>query len=646
MRQHSESMARILPVASNKSQEQIINRVISGLEKVNRKEISSTLPGIFFTHSTHSPEDCAFRNKLKGIWRSWTWAESAVEVCKLAAGLKKIGVAESHRVAIIGHNHAELYWAMIAIQLIGAQAVPIHPDVNNEEFTNLVNHLQIDFIFCDQIERIVGFEDQQIQVAGIITLSANIKTSSSICDTIYTFKQICDSGANIIEKNTKWLSSELIKRRPTDWCLITFTSGQNSAARAVVLSHAAIIQSATLLVKEMNLSTDDEVLAFLPISSTEDQAQFFASLVAGSTINTPESPVTVFSDISYIAPSFLLATPNVLAKFWGRHEERMSRASAYLKKILKKALSVSYRVHSEANVNLVDRLMFFFVSSLFINPILQQMGFSHLDKIISTSAPLPNYLRTCFMSLGLNVVELYNVVEAGGPVSIAKSSCSSGYDSNAESIRVSNDGSIEISVNANEVKCLDASGKLQSINDNSDWFLSGDQAEVKDGFIHLTGRTASLYQLDDGTIFQPEIYERLLSNSPYVRAAFLYGNEQSKLKTLFYPASDRLEAWARQEQISYAGLDELCATDKVQALFRDIVSSANLVLESAQSELPFCVKEFIICAYLPRIEKLEITRNGKVLRKSNWEDNADLDDELKICCVADSSIAPRTIRRI
>src|SRR3546814_14218043 len=58
------------------------------------------------------------REKDLGIWQSWTWGEVAVRVADLAGGLAALGFRRGDKLALIGDNRPELYWAMAAVQAL------------------------------------------------------------------------------------------------------------------------------------------------------------------------------------------------------------------------------------------------------------------------------------------------------------------------------------------------------------------------------------------------------------------------------------------------------------------------------------------------------------------------------------------------
>ena len=74
----------------------------------------------------------AMRHKDFGIWHTWTWAQLLGEVRAYAAGLSRLGLKRGDRIAIIGANRPQLYWSIMAAQMLGAIPVPVYGDAAAE----------------------------------------------------------------------------------------------------------------------------------------------------------------------------------------------------------------------------------------------------------------------------------------------------------------------------------------------------------------------------------------------------------------------------------------------------------------------------------------------------------------------------------
>src|SRR3546814_6620951 len=78
-----------------------------------------TVPKFLAYNARHRRDRPAMREKDLGIWQSWNWGEVAVKVADLAGGLAALGFRRGDKLALIGDNRPELYWAMAAVQALG-----------------------------------------------------------------------------------------------------------------------------------------------------------------------------------------------------------------------------------------------------------------------------------------------------------------------------------------------------------------------------------------------------------------------------------------------------------------------------------------------------------------------------------------------
>src|SRR3546814_9496961 len=92
------------------------------------------------------------REKDLGIWQSWTWGEVAVRVADLAGGLAALGFRRGDKLALIGDNRPELYWAMAAVQALGGIPVPVYQDSVADEIQYVIEHAEARFALAENQE--------------------------------------------------------------------------------------------------------------------------------------------------------------------------------------------------------------------------------------------------------------------------------------------------------------------------------------------------------------------------------------------------------------------------------------------------------------------------------------------------------------
>src|SRR5688572_1586587 len=82
----------------------------------------------------------AIREKDRGIWQTYSWADSLGQVKAFALGLAALGVQRGDKVAIIGDNRPRLYWALTAVQSLGGIPVPLYQDAIAKELQYVLDH--------------------------------------------------------------------------------------------------------------------------------------------------------------------------------------------------------------------------------------------------------------------------------------------------------------------------------------------------------------------------------------------------------------------------------------------------------------------------------------------------------------------------
>ena len=105
----------------------------------------------------------AFRHKVFGIWRTWTWAEVYDETRALAQGLAGLGFAKGDRIAIAGANRPRLYWTITAAQMLGAVPVPVYANSVADEIALVLESAGVNFIVAqdqEQVDKVLSIADR------------------------------------------------------------------------------------------------------------------------------------------------------------------------------------------------------------------------------------------------------------------------------------------------------------------------------------------------------------------------------------------------------------------------------------------------------------------------------------------------------
>src|SRR5271154_4071975 len=105
----------------------------------------------------------AIREKSRGIWQTYTWAEYQREVQDFALGLAAHGFRRGDKLAVIGDNRPRLYWAQLAAQCLGGVAVPVYQDSIAAELVHVLKHAETSVIVAEdqeQVDKILSLKDR------------------------------------------------------------------------------------------------------------------------------------------------------------------------------------------------------------------------------------------------------------------------------------------------------------------------------------------------------------------------------------------------------------------------------------------------------------------------------------------------------
>src|SRR5437762_4159571 len=113
-----------------------------------------TFPKLARANAARMPDRVAIREKDYGIWQSTTWGDYLAQARAIALGLASLGFRRGDKVAIVGDNRPQLYWAVLATQALGGVPVPIYQDSVEKEMEYIVDHAEARFAVVEDQEQV------------------------------------------------------------------------------------------------------------------------------------------------------------------------------------------------------------------------------------------------------------------------------------------------------------------------------------------------------------------------------------------------------------------------------------------------------------------------------------------------------------
>jgi long-chain acyl-CoA synthetase len=583
-----------------------------------------TFPRLVQRHAMERPNAPATREKDLGIWQTWTWNEVAAEVRALACGLAAQGFRRGMHLAIIGDNRPRLYWSMIAAQALGGVPVPMYQDAPAAEFAYVLNDAEIVYAVAEDQEQVDKMLESKPAVPSLAHVYYDDPRGLRNYDGITSLDRLQEIGRQFDRENPGFYEAEVAHGRADDVSIMLYTSGTTGKPKGVRQTHRAFIVSAQGGCGFDKLGSEDSILSYLPMAWVGDHLFSFAQwLVAGFTINCPESAETVMIDMREIGPTYYFAPPRIFENLLTQVMIRMEDASAVKRWLFRHFVDVARRCGPEIldgkPVGFLDRAQYALGDLLVYAPLRNVLGMSRIRVAYTAGAAIGPDLFRFYRSIGVNLKQLYGSTETCAYVCLQPDRGVK-FDSVGEAapgveIRIADNGEVLVRgpmLLKEYYKRPDATA--ESI-DAEGFFHTGDAGFFEEsGQLKIIDRAKDVGKLAGGAMFAPNYIENKLKFFPHIKEAVAFGNGRDHVCAFVNIDMGSVGNWAERRGIPYSGYTDLAAKPEVYALVRECVEKVNAELAAEGALADSQVRRFLILHKELDPDDEELTRTRKVRR--------------------------------
>ena len=305
-----------------------------------------TFPRRLLQHGTVRSDKPAFREKHLGIWQTWTWSQVNEEVRALACGLAAIGFQRGMNLAIIGDNRPRLYWAMLAAQSLGGVPVPLYQDAPAADMAYVLQDAEIRYAIVEDQEQV----DKLLELKALYPHIAHIAYDDERGMRHYrqpelmSFAALQVLGRAYDREHPGFFDAAVAAGQGSDSAVILYTSGTTGKPKGVCQSPTALLAAGVGGVAFDKLTDEEDILSYLPMAWVGDCLFSLAqAMVAGFTVNCPESGDTVMIDMREIGPTCYFAPPRVFENMLTSVMIRMEDASSIKRHMFSHFMDVAKR---------------------------------------------------------------------------------------------------------------------------------------------------------------------------------------------------------------------------------------------------------------------------------------------------------------
>jgi long-chain acyl-CoA synthetase len=160
------------------------------------------------------------------------------------------------------------------------------------------------------------------------------------------------------------------------------------------------------------------------------------------------------------------------------------------------------------------------------------------------------------------------------------------------------------------------------------WVHTGDIGGLVNQQLHVLERSDAISKFSNGADFLPKQIENTIKSSPYIKDAYVVGENKDYISALIIIDGDTVGAWAELRQMQFTGFRDLSTKDEVVELIADKIKDVNASIERIGGKNCPHIKRFTILNKEFNISVGEMTRSRKIKRDAVASNYASLIDAL------------------
>lgn len=582
-----------------------------------------TIPAMFWNAVAQRGPKVWLRQKDLGLWRSWTWEQTAQAVREIGHGLIALGFAPREKASILSNTNIEWVLCDLAVLSVGGVANGIYPTDAAEQVHYLCEDSRTTVLFVENEEQL----DKALQVRSQLPLLKRIVVFDMEGLRTFDDPQVMSLdalralGREHLAEHPQALAERVAAVKPEDLAILVYTSGTTGKPKGAMHSHRGLVYTVhgynTLIARDES----DECMCFLPLCHIAERmgGEYF-SLYTGAKLNFVENPETVPENVREIAPTVFTAVPRVWEKFYSGVMIALKESSRLQQAAYAWAIGVGQRVAERVlkgeAVPGALKLQFLVARALVLDNVRKLIGIHRARFLVTGAAPISPDLVRWYLALGVPMLEVWGMTETCG--------ASTGVP--AQRIKP---GSIGPAASYNEVRLDPQTGeilvrgpnvfmgylnlpeKTAETIDADGWLHTGDVGVVdEEGYFRITDRMKDIIITAGGKNITPSEIENELKFSPYITDAVVIGDQRPYLTAIIMIDQDNVEKFAQDHDVPFSNYASLTRAPEVQQLIQGVIDEANKKFARVEQ-----VKKFWLLDTQLSAEDEELTPTMKLKRK-------------------------------
>ncbi len=440
-------------------------------------------------------------------------------------------LGELERVLLVSENRPEWMASDIAIMSNKLICVPNYTTYTSRDFEHILNDSQpVGLIVSNKnLLQIILTASEKVKYNFKFILCFDYFENNSISNLVFLNDLTDDNNDNNREKIKE------IKR--TDPACIIYTSGTQGLPKGVILSHGGILsncEGAYELLKTIK-SPDLTFLTWLPLSHSYEHAVQFVQIILEAKVFYNKSIETLLPTVKIAQPHIMTAVPRFYNNLHAKMKINLKNQSNFKQNLFNKTIQLGTKKFKNIKLSFSENIINLILDKLVRKKVKNNFG-GRLEAFISGGGPLDSQVGEALNALGLKTLQGYGLTETSPVVScnlLNKVKVDTvGPIFPGVEVKLAEDG--EILVKGENLMLGYWNNKEateQTIKDG--WLHTGDIGEFdEDNYLKITDRKKDIIVSLGGDNIAPSKIENLLTLSPEIEQACVFGEQKNYIAAL------------------------------------------------------------------------------------------------------------------
>lgn len=432
---------------------------------------------------------------------------------RLAAWLSARGVEPGDRVAMLAKPSRGWAVAFVAIQRLGAVAMPLDASLQVAEVQRLLGEAEAVVLFCAP--------DRYTELSPLVKDVPSLREVVALEEAVGALSlwDVLPEEGKTPEHNPD----------PEDLAILMYTSGTTGDSKGVMLCHRNITANIEAMLKAIQVGPEDRALTIVPWYHIYGlTASFLAPLWVGASVTYTDDYRNLIPIAQKVGVTILIGVPKLYHGLWRRLSDNIQ-------------------------ASLVRRVLFKVAPRLLGKLIKKKLLGEQFRFFISGGAPLHPEVAGALRRMGIGIMEGYGLTETAPVLTLSQAFDPPGtVGKPIPGVQIKIDrsdpeGFGEVVARGPNVMLgyYKNPRRTQEVFTEDGWFRTGDVGRLdRDGRLFLVGRQKNMIMLESGKKVYPEEVEWEFARIPEVAEVLVYedtGRGQPLVAAMVYPNWDLLK---------------------------------------------------------------------------------------------------------